>query len=131
MNQKATMFDAGQRAGITSAAALAAPAYGSSNPPFSATNGVKTAKAMLIEVEGSGAGTADVTVTLYRGNPLSSNVTIADDLKLAGVWVMKYAGAAQKRSFVVDTDCCDIGAAVTVSAINCTVVVKATALDLQ
>lgn len=130
--QTGEVYNLGSRTGITSAAPLATPAYGSAtNDLFPSTDGNRVARSMLIEVEGAGAGSGNIAVTLHRGNPTTKNVTIADDLKLAGTYVMAYAGAAQKRSFVVDTDGCDIGVSVVVSAINITATIKASALNFD
>jgi hypothetical protein len=121
MNQNSAFTNIGKRTGITSVAALStAPAYGAAatNPVLKATDGARASKRILVEAELTGAGTGNLAVTLWRGNPNRQSVSIADDEALAGVWTVSYAGAAKKVSMIVDSEGLDLGVTATVSAVN-------------
>lgn len=131
MSTKQHFSDIGRKTGITSAAALSAvPSYDTTdtNPVMFATDSGRQSKAVLLEVDLTGAGTADVDITIWRGNPILKAMSIAHDEAVAGVWSTSYAGTPTRRSIIVDSMGLDIGVTATVSAVNVTANIHATAI---
>jgi hypothetical protein len=131
MNQNSAFTNIGKRAGITNAAALStAPAYGAgaTNPVLKATDGARASKRILVEAELTGAGSGNLVVTLWRGNPVRESVSIADDEALAGAWTVAYAGAAKTVSMIVDSEGLDLGVTASVDAANISVDLHFTAI---
>lgn len=131
MSAKSYFYDIGRKTGITSAAALSAvPSYDTTdtNPIMFSTDTGRKATAVLLEVDIDGAGTGDVDITIWRGNPALQAVSIAHDEAVAGVWSTSYTGTAVRRSIIVDTMGLDVGVTASVGAANITANIHATAI---
>lgn len=131
MSNKQHFWEIGRKTGITNAAPLSdVPSYasGADNPILVGSTSVNQSKAVLLEVDVEGAGSGNVSVTIWRGNPILEVASIALDEEVAGVWTFAYAGTAKRVSIIVDTMGLDIGVTVAVSAINITANVHATAI---
>lgn len=131
MNQQSTLHPCTGLKTATNGAALAAPSYATAtNQPFEATDGNKTGKRTLIKLAAVATGTGNVVITVWYCDPLSGQVFIADDVALAGVWTVAVAGANKNVAILVDNHGFDIGVSITVSAVNITAAVTATATEL-
>lgn len=131
MSTKQHFSDIGRKTGITNAAGLTTtPEYGAAatNPVLLATDNGRQSKAILLEVDLTGAGSGNVLVTIWRGNPILEVVSIASDEQVAGVWTTAYAGTPKRVSIIVDSMGLDLGITATVSAVNITANIHATAI---
>ena len=132
MSRTATLEACVSSYSATSAAALAAPAYGSgTNAPFAGLRPSGAARRTLIKAAITGAGTGNVVVTIWYCDPTTDTVWIADDVALGGVWTVAYAATTLARGILVDNHGFDIGVSVVVSAVNITAVISATAGEIE
>lgn len=132
MNQNASLHPCTGLKVATSVAALAAPSYLTAvNQPFEATDGNRTGRRTLLKLTGLGAGNGNVVITIWYCDPTSGTVFIADDVALAGVWTVAHAAATKTTAILIDNHGFDIGVSITVSAINITANVTATASELS